>query len=612
MKSEKKEISADADNFKDSHLKKGNQSPKNKDEDKTNSFSHPFKTQLRIISILLIILSIFIILTIVSYSRLDIAASSITLNDLLGIIKKDPEILARQSITQNWLGLLGAYISNILINGTFGYAVIILPLLLIYFSIKLYQKLAISPRLISNISFGLLMTLLISGFLGVLSKFTWIGNIPFEWYGKVGYFLAAIVNKIFGITTSLILFIAVIFLSIFYKLNFKFSTIISNISNGIKETFKREPKPDIDIPQIIKNENHTEAQNKVNNNSNNNTNRDTPKPQSPPIVRESPKFIEPKPAATNQPKKEDLKILIKHPEDETPKTQPTGNYIPKIQPIDFTKITVSNPQIQKEIAKENNLSDNEKNEDIIKANSISEPIPPKENDINVLQNSNEQVEEQMPETRILPTTQTEPMKQNIDLEKTISQIVQEKISKANPIPDPPKPEPPEPSKPPISISMNQIKENKSTSELHSLIYSDYWDERIDYKFPSLELLNPPSTKNVISSEELEMNARILREKLETFKIVIDNITITPGPVVTQYEFVPAPGIKISRIESLADDLAMALKAKGIRIIAPIPSKGTVGVEIPNSKPSIVRFSEVVSSEKFQKSTAKLPIALGKT
>lgn len=125
-------------------------------------------------------------------------------------------------------------------------------------------------------------------------------------------------------------------------------------------------------------------------------------------------------------------------------------------------------------------------------------------------------------------------------------------------------------------------------------------------------MNSQSSQTNINQAELETNARILQEKLETFKIFIEDLTVTPGPVVTQYEFVPAPGIKISKIESLTDDLAMALKAKGIRIIAPIPGKGTIGVEIPNNNPSMVRFGEVINTSKFSNSNAKLPIALGKT
>ncbi|MGC5198912.1 DNA translocase FtsK, partial [Aphanothece microscopica] len=108
------------------------------------------------------------------------------------------------------------------------------------------------------------------------------------------------------------------------------------------------------------------------------------------------------------------------------------------------------------------------------------------------------------------------------------------------------------------------------------------------------------------------NARILQEKLETFRIRIENLTVHPGPVVTQYEFVPAAGIKVSQIESLGDDIALALKAPGVRIIAPIPGRGTVGIEIPNHNPALVRFSSIIRSPKYHNPDIKLPIAMGKT
>lgn len=138
------------------------------------------------------------------------------------------------------------------------------------------------------------------------------------------------------------------------------------------------------------------------------------------------------------------------------------------------------------------------------------------------------------------------------------------------------------------------------------------DEEIKYEYPSKELLIAQhEIEDFIDEEELKSNAKILQEKLETFRIFIEDLNVTPGPVVTQYEFVPAAGIKISRIASLADDIAMALKAKGIRIIAPIPGKGTVGIEIPNKNPSLVRFSSIVTSPKFTHNNLRLPLALGK-
>lgn len=137
-------------------------------------------------------------------------------------------------------------------------------------------------------------------------------------------------------------------------------------------------------------------------------------------------------------------------------------------------------------------------------------------------------------------------------------------------------------------------------------------EEIEYIFPSIELLDHLPIAETIEEEELKDNAELLRKKLALFGIDIESVSVTPGPVITLYELVPASSVKISRIVSLADDLALALAAKGIRIIAPIPGKSAVGVEIPNKRPSIVYLRSVLNSSKFRELKASLPIALGKT
>jgi DNA segregation ATPase FtsK/SpoIIIE, S-DNA-T family len=137
-------------------------------------------------------------------------------------------------------------------------------------------------------------------------------------------------------------------------------------------------------------------------------------------------------------------------------------------------------------------------------------------------------------------------------------------------------------------------------------------EEIDYVFPSVELLDVHRENEHVNDEELKANAELLRAKLSDFSVEIDSVSVTPGPVVTLYELVPAAGVKISRIESLQDDIALALKAKGIRIIAPMPGKGTVGVEIPNHNPSLVTIRSIINSAKFRDSKAVLPLAMGKT
>jgi S-DNA-T family DNA segregation ATPase FtsK/SpoIIIE len=140
---------------------------------------------------------------------------------------------------------------------------------------------------------------------------------------------------------------------------------------------------------------------------------------------------------------------------------------------------------------------------------------------------------------------------------------------------------------------------------------DQWEENINYKRPSFDLLEPnPKDDFVVAEEELKRNAELLKEKLKLFDIEIQDISVTPGPVVTLYEIVPAPGVKISRIVGLENDIALALAARGIRIIAPIPGKSAIGVEIPNAEASLVNARSVLA--KAPESKYELPIALGKT
>jgi S-DNA-T family DNA segregation ATPase FtsK/SpoIIIE len=140
---------------------------------------------------------------------------------------------------------------------------------------------------------------------------------------------------------------------------------------------------------------------------------------------------------------------------------------------------------------------------------------------------------------------------------------------------------------------------------------DQWEEKINFKPPSFDMLEYSEDETIeISEKELKANAELLKEKLKLFDIEIEDISVTPGPVVTLYEIVPSPGVKISRIVSLEHDIALALAAKGIRIIAPIPGKSAIGVEIPNEKSQLVSARSILTY--LPKSKAELPIAMGKT
>ncbi|MEP7278135.1 MAG: DNA translocase FtsK [Bacteroidota bacterium] len=134
----------------------------------------------------------------------------------------------------------------------------------------------------------------------------------------------------------------------------------------------------------------------------------------------------------------------------------------------------------------------------------------------------------------------------------------------------------------------------------------------DYKYPSLSLLETHGSEKIVQDPgELETNKNQIINTLKNYDIAIQKISATVGPTVTLYEIVPAAGVRISRIKNLEDDIALSLAALGIRIIAPIPGKGTIGIEVPNVKKTVVSMKTLLASEKFQNSTYNLPIAIGK-
>mgnify|MGYP002639406505 CR=1 FL=1 len=158
-----------------------------------------------------------------------------------------------------------------------------------------------------------------------------------------------------------------------------------------------------------------------------------------------------------------------------------------------------------------------------------------------------------------------------------------------------------------------------TKNLSDKLVSDFgeFDPKLElskYKFPTIDLLKDyaKNTGITINQEELEENKNKIVSTLNNYKIGIASIKATVGPTVTLYEIVPEAGIRISKIKNLEDDIALSLSALGIRIIAPIPGRGTIGIEVPNKKPSIVSMRSVIVSPKFQNAEMELPVALGKT
>jgi len=247
------------------------------------------------------------------------------------------------------------------------------------------------------------------------------------------------------------------------------------------------------------------------------------------------------------------------------------NSLPWLQNI-FKRIS----KVKKEDFEEN-LTDE------IETVSVGENIDPEENSEVVVFGDDEETELSNNETDIIKPEETEPPVEDTGLSLAVNELVEE--------------------------------ESLTDEEINSDFIQDF-DPTKDlefYKMPAIEILTDyPSKKADVTRDELNANKdRIVRTLLD-YKIEISRITATIGPTVTLYEIVPAPGVRISKIKNLEDDIALNLAALGIRIIAPMPGKGTIGIEVPNSKPETVSMRSVIKSAKFQESSFELPVALGKT
>ena len=164
----------------------------------------------------------------------------------------------------------------------------------------------------------------------------------------------------------------------------------------------------------------------------------------------------------------------------------------------------------------------------------------------------------------------------------------------------------------LELKVEKTKDEKTAKSLTSKVYDPELDLS-NYKYPKIDLLKESDKKKIqVSKEELISNQEKIKETLRNFKIEIASMKATIGPTVTLYEIIPQAGIKISKIKNLEDDIALSLSALGIRIIAPIPGKGTIGIEVPNKNREVVSLRSVMKTEKFIKSNYELPLILGKT
>ena len=230
------------------------------------------------------------------------------------------------------------------------------------------------------------------------------------------------------------------------------------------------------------------------------------------------------------------------------------------------------------------------------------------------ESSETSLSEKKKESPLTPETEEIIPKPTVDFQLSLEK--QEEASP--PIPPPKTKTTAEEKDPELAIEIKTQKEEltEEQNKAHKLVKAfGTFDPRLElstFKLPDLDLLKDYGNSSItIDQEELEQNKNKIVDTLRNYKIGIAQIKATIGPTVTLYEIVPDAGIRISKIKNLEDDIALSLSALGIRIIAPIPGKGTIGIEVPNQNPSVVSIRSVISSQKFQQAEMELPVALGK-
>lgn len=513
-----------------------------------------FPVQIRVIAVLLFFLSILVLMSLISYSVEDTTNLNLKTSDIFSWIFGDEVTGIKAQNINNWLGITGALISEFVFVGLLGYSLILMPLFLLLWSYDLFRMFSVSDKLVRRTLVYITIVILISLFTASFQYISWAPKLSVEWSGTVGMFLAAKLHVIVGITGIWILVAASLALTLIIGTRIEYDSFLFPIIEKVKTIFSS-------LGQKIVNINFNKKDG-VNSKGNSEKEKSNEPVSGVSEVFESDENISDNPDP-------DPMELIKR------------NFN-----LDINR-PYSNQTIENEPEPQTDMYKSVNNDEIEKSfmDAISDAEP---------QKSSEQVHEEtfitdkeltkIPENKVIDS---EP--ENVPIEEITQNADQSRH---------------------LTVTVNEIEQDDSESD--SPISTRIHDEEISFISPGIDLLVDQGKMFEVDEVELKTNAKILQEKLETFKIYIENLSVTPGPVVTQYEFVPAAGIKISKIESLSDDLAMALKARGIRIIAPIPGKGTIGIEIPNMNPSIVRFSSVINSQQYNSGDYKLPIALGKT
>lgn len=549
--------------------KKNTTSDKSASTARTSSVD-PDERLRQVVGVLLGLSGLLLLLALVSYARQDQANIDVDPTELAGLLTNDPEIAARADTTRNWLGLLGAFFANFFLNSTIGWFVLSIPVLLGYWSSVIFTGKDINNAT-RNTLFTLLTATLLGAILGTLRGISWLPDIPHEWSGAVGAFLANILSSLVGSVGALLVLFSGTAIGLVYAFDVDMRTVLENL-NSRKGTMQNltakvggkltRLKNVLEADRGEHDQDDTSAGNEPATRSRNRNER---------LDEEPARMMRRIDAA--EPQAEQREPSINRPQQPVTETAARSS-----APVQAPSAA---PAIEKRAPQTVPTPSPIVTEAPVHAQKETQPVQ-----------TGGQPAQNMPEP---PPPSEEPALGSVTLSRA-------------PLEEPAVVETPKLT---VHVEEGETDADLETEEGGELI-EKLKDEKIVYDPPPIDLLAPQEAHEDVDDQELKTNARLLQEKLRTFNIEIENLTVTPGPVVTLFEFVPAAGIKLSQIESLGDDIALALKARGIRIIAPIPGKGTVGVEIPNNNPAMVRIRSVLNTAKFREADMNLPLALGKT
>lgn len=532
---------------------------------------HPDDRLRHIVSVLLLLTGVLLLLALVSYTPRDQANADVNLRDIFGLFANDPAVSAMADTTENWLGLLGAFISNFLINSTVGYGTIVLPGLLGLWGLAIYKGTNYN-RMTRRSLYTLLVVTLVAAIFGTAQLVSWMPHPAHEWSGVIGAFIATILTGLTGTAGSFLLLLAGLLITLIYATNSDLSTALAFVRTHASrigaELAASRSAVAAKLGKVSDEDSEEDADNG---------------PASSGASQRHGGNAEP--VADNEPAQ--MTRRLRPVVDDTPAARGAQ----RATPPPSRDIPMPEPKVMRREPVERQ----------------PQPLPPPSPTVQ---------ESSFRDDPMLTNATKAAMEREAEMERQHEQQAppvqdrQNNVEIRHGAPPPPAPQATV-NRLTLNVQEGETAADQESEEDGALI-ARLRDEQIKYVPPPVDLLVAQSEEADVRDDELKENGRILQEKLATFNIQIENLTVTPGPVVTLYEFVPAAGIKISQIESLADDIAMAMKARGIRIIAPIPGKGTVGVEIPNHKPAMVRIRSVINTAKFREADHRLPLALGKT